>query len=76
MAIVRSDIGKLGRMRLTNLIDHGKKCGFYLKSIENPLKGLSSKVKRSNLHLFKECYLYKAEWIREGQSGKRDFVLD
>ena len=68
MTTVRGDVGKLGRMRLTSLTDHGKKCGFYFKSNENPLKGLSSEIKRSNLHFLKECSLYKAEWIREGRS--------
>ena len=53
MTTVRGDVGKLGRMRLTSLTDHGKKCGFYFKSNENPLKGLSSEIKRSNLHFLK-----------------------
>lgn len=45
------------------------------KSSENPLKGLSREMKGSNLHFLKSASPHKAELVREGQSGRQDFVL-
>lgn len=50
MAIVKSEVGELGRKRLISLIDHGKKCRFYSESNGNPLKSLNKEIKGSNLH--------------------------